>query len=135
MQEIHVVGAAIRQGDKILAVQRSSKMKEPRKWEFAGGKIEGNETHQEALVREIKEELDIDIKVTRYVDTGSSVIDGKKIVLHVYEADILAGKPKLREHSAMQWIDVDRLDELDWAQADIPAYTKLMTEQRKNIII
>ena len=130
MQEIHVVGAAIMDGCRVLAAKRSRFMYPPFKWEFAGGKIESGESHEQALEREILEELGIGIKVKAFVADGTSgindKINDKRIVLHVYEAGIISGEPAPKEHSELCWVEVDRLGELDWAEADIPACKELM---------
>ncbi|MDF2524622.1 MAG: ADP-ribose pyrophosphatase [Clostridiales bacterium] len=119
MKEIHVVGAAIMDGIKLLAAQRSKIMKEPLKWEFPGGKVEEGENHAEALKREISEELGIDIEVQGFIGTGSSVVEDKKILLHVYKAGIVCGEPYAREHAQLRWIEIRELQKLDWAAADV----------------
>ncbi|MCX7708491.1 MAG: (deoxy)nucleoside triphosphate pyrophosphohydrolase [Clostridia bacterium] len=121
MKEIHVVGAAIREGKRILAAQRSEKMSAPLKWEFAGGKVEDGEAHQEALKRELQEELGIDIQVGEHLATGIVEDSNRKIILHVYEASILQGNPEAKEHSLLKWIDIKDIYQLDWAEPDIPA--------------
>lgn len=126
MKEVHVVGAAIMDGENVLAAQRSINMSAPLKWEFAGGKVEEGETHTQALERELLEELGVRIKVLGFLAAGTSEIDDKNIMLHVYEAEIVEGKPIPKEHSRLEWIEIDALGELDWAEADIPACTELM---------
>lgn len=126
MQEIHVVGAAIMKGCSVLAAKRSMSMNTPFKWEFAGGKVESGESREEALAREIHEELGVRISVGNYVAEGSFETNGKKIVLHVYEAVMIDGEPAAKEHSELKWIEIDGLGELDWAEADIPACKELM---------
>lgn len=126
MQEIHVVGAAIRDGNKILAAQRSEKMSVPLKWEFVGGKVEQGETHEQALERELTEEMGIKIRVGKYIASGSEESNGRKIILHVYEAEILDGEPTAREHAQIRWVDISELERLDWAIPDIPACEELL---------
>mgnify|MGYP001114150732 FL=1 len=127
MTEIDVVGAAIIDGNRVLAAQRSETMKSPLKWEFVGGKVEKNETHQAALKRELYEELGIDISVGEFIAKGSSIIEDKKINLYVYRARIMEGVPKKSEHANIIWIDIERIMELDWAEADIPACEHLQS--------
>lgn len=129
MEEVHVVGAAIRNGKRILAAQRSEKMGTALKWEFPGGKVEGNETHKEALKRELAEELGIKVDVKEHIATGYAVKDGRKIVLHVYNTGIIDGNPEAREHKQLKWIDICDIMELDWAEADVPACRKLLEEE------
>jgi 8-oxo-dGTP diphosphatase len=126
MQEIHVVGAAIVSDDKVLAAQRSADMESPFKWEFVGGKIEKGETHTQALEREVEEEMGIKIKVNGFLATGVSNVDEKKIVLHVYEAEIIEGEPTAKEHAKLEWVELDEMSMLDWAEPDIPACKVLM---------
>jgi 8-oxo-dGTP diphosphatase len=126
MKEIHVVGAAILEGSKVLAAQRSNAMSSPMKWEFAGGKVEPGETHQQALQRELKEELGIEAEVGESLATGRSDQDDHIIFLHVYEASVLQGEPVAFEHARIRWVEIDGMGELDWAEADIPACKELM---------
>ncbi len=126
MKEVHVVGAAILKGCAVLAAKRSMAMQPPLKWEFAGGKVEAGESHGEALKREILEELGIRISVGSFLADGMEEDEDRRILLHVYEACIIEGEPVPREHSQLKWIEIDRLGELDWANADIPACKELM---------
>lgn len=126
MTEIHVVGAAIRDGERILAAQRSQIMNEALKWEYAGGKVEAGETHQEALKREVYEELGIRVVVKGLIAVGYSEVNGKRIILHVYEAEIIEGIPEAREHLQIKWVYFNEIPGLDWAKADIPACNELV---------
>lgn len=126
MHEIEVVGAAIINGNKVLAAQRSEIMKLPLKWEFPGGKIQKGETHEEALIRELREELGIDISVSDFIAKGSSVVDNRLINLYVYSAKILKGIPQAREHARLMWTDIGNIMNLDWAEADLPACKQLL---------
>ncbi len=126
MRDIHVVGAAIMNGCSVLAAKRSKFMYPPFKWEFAGGKVEEGESHQQALEREIMEELGVSIRVKDFVADGISEEDDIKIFLHVYEAEILSGNPLPKEHSELVWVEIDRLGEYDWADPDIPACKELI---------
>lgn len=126
MREIHVVGAAIIQDGKVLAAKRSAKMYPPFKWEFAGGKIESGETHEQALIREIHEELGVLISVGLFAGEGIYDDGDRRIVLDVYEASITEGQPFPKEHSEIKWIEVDAMGGLDWAEPDIPVCRELM---------
>lgn len=129
MKEIYVVGAIIKSQSKVLCAQRSDKMSLPGLWEFPGGKIEGEETHQEALKREINEELKMDIrasdqlfkKVTYDYDFG-------RVHLSAYRCELIKGTPILTEHQTVKWLEIDDLDKLSWAPADIPIVDKLKKE-------
>ncbi|MDP4091776.1 MAG: (deoxy)nucleoside triphosphate pyrophosphohydrolase [Bacillota bacterium] len=129
MDEIHVVGAAIRDGERILTAQRSEKMDEAMKWEFPGGKVEKNETHKEALKRELREELDIKVDVGEHIATGYSLKDDRKIVLHVYNANITSGRLVVKEHKQVKWIKVCDIMDMDWAEADVPACRKILENE------
>lgn len=118
---VPVVGAAIRRDDgAILAALRSSEMSTPNQWEFPGGKVEPGETHGECLVRELREELAVDIEVGEHVGLGVVDRPGRQIRLDVYECRILAGVPTASEHAELRWVSPDELPQLDWAEADMP---------------
>lgn len=122
---IEVVGAAIIKDNKVLAMQRSERMTLPGMWEFPGGKIEENETEEEALGREIKEELNIDIKIINYVNEASYAYDFGTVSLKVYTAEITSGQISLEEHSDGKWLDAKELAGVNWAPVDIPAAKEL----------
>jgi 8-oxo-dGTP diphosphatase len=126
MQEIQVVGAAIIDGNRVLAAQRSADMSTPLKWEFAGGKVEEGETHQQALKRELREELGVSVEVMGHIASGSSISGERKYLLHVYEARLLEGVPVSNEHAQLMWVDIGNIMELDWAEADLPACRELV---------
>lgn len=121
VKKIEVVAAAIIKDSKVLAVQRSGLMTLSGFWEFPGGKIKEGESEREALIREIKEELMVDIEVMDYVNKYSYAYNFGRVTLTVYTAEIKAGSIKLIEHSAMKWLKADKLSALDWAPGDIPA--------------
>src|SRR5688572_18685264 len=95
---IHVVGAAILEDGRCLAVRRGPTMAMAGKWEFPGGKIEPGETPAQALQREITEELGITIEVGAYLGQGRAG-DETEVRLDVYCAERIAGEVELREHS------------------------------------
>jgi len=122
LQIIRVVGAAIfNEEGKCLATRRAPHVSLPLKWEFPGGKVEAGETHEQALVREIKEELDLDIKVGDYISVGIAPLGrGKQVRLDVYHATLIGGDIKLTDHDDYKWCSRAELSQLDWAPADIP---------------
>lgn len=126
-KRIEVVGAAIIQGNEILAMQRGEQMTLPGMWEFPGGKIEAGETEQEALIREIKEELNVEIKIRDYINEASYDYDFGTVILKVYTAEIVAGQILMEEHSDGKWLTADELMTIDWAPVDIPAAEALIT--------
>ena len=119
MKTIKVVAAIIRDGDRIFATQRGyGEYKDG--WEFPGGKVEPGETPQEALVREIKEELDADIIVGDLLTTVEYDYPTFHLSMDCFWAALVEGsKMKLLEHEAAKWLAMDELDEVEWLAADV----------------
>lgn len=116
---IDVVAAIIRnEDDKILIAQRNYKKAQGGLWEFPGGKIEPNETKEEAVVREIKEEMDIDIKAKKYIDEKKFKYPEKKINLIAIECELIKGDIKKTEHEDIRWVDKNELRSFNFAPAD-----------------
>lgn len=128
MKQINVVGAVIRVEGKILCARRGSEGALPGLWEFPGGKIEHGETPEEALVREITEELLCEIAVGPRIATTTYQYDFGEVTLTTFYCDLIAGEPQLTEHSEVRWLPPARLTELEWAPADIPAVERIMAE-------
>lgn len=106
--------------NKVLACQRSANMHLPFKWEFPGGKIEEDESAEECLIREIKEELNIDIEIMEQKSANEHHYPDKSIRLIPFICKHLDGKILLKEHKDFQWLDKNNLIDLDWAEADLP---------------
>ena len=121
VNKIEVVAAAIINDQHVLAMQRSETMTLPGFWEFPGGKIETGESEQEALIREIKEELTVDIEIIEYINEYSYEYDFGVVSLTVYTAKITSGSITLIEHSDKKWLKGKELLDLNWAPVDIPA--------------
>ena len=122
---IKVVAAVIRDGDKIFATQRGyGEFKGG--WEFPGGKIEEGETPQEALVREIKEELDTEIVVGELIDTIEYDYPTFHLSMDCFWAEIVSGDLVLKEHEAAKWLTKDELDSVEWLPADITLIDKII---------
>lgn len=121
VNKIEVVAAAIIRDQQVLAMQRSDSMTLSGFWEFPGGKIEANESETEALIREIKEELTVDIEIGEYINEYSYEYDFGIVTLKVYTAKITSGSVQLVEHSDKKWLNADDLLALNWAPVDIPA--------------
>ncbi|WP_179009295.1 (deoxy)nucleoside triphosphate pyrophosphohydrolase [Winogradskyella forsetii] len=120
MKAIKVTCAIIHFDDKILAVQRSTKMKLPLKWEFAGGKIEQGESEIECIKREIAEELNIKIEINERLTPVTYKYPDFKIKLIPFIAKHFSGELKLKEHSDFVIANKEELNNLDWAEADLP---------------
>ena len=117
---IHVVGAAILHGNTCLVAQRGKEMSLPLKREFPGGKVQDHESPREALEREIAEEFGVEARVYERIGQGVSEVDWRRIWLEVFRAEIASGDLVLHEHEAIRWVGVDEIDDLDWAEADVP---------------
>jgi 8-oxo-dGTP diphosphatase len=117
---IKVVCAIIVNDNLILAVQRSESMKLPLQWEFPGGKLEPNETEVECIVREIKEELSLEIDPVLKIRSHIFHYPDISIELIPYIAKIIGGDIQLTEHIRYKYFSVDELLNINWAKADIP---------------
>lgn len=118
---IEVTCAIIEHNNKVLVTQRSEKMALPLKWEFPGGKIEKNETAEACLIREILEELDINIKIKKQLNSNTHEYSETKIIkLMPFICQLVSGEIKLTEHANFLWLSKIELVNLDWAEADIP---------------
>lgn len=124
-KNIHVVGAVITDGEKILCAQRGTEKALPELWEFPGGKIEENETPQEALRREIKEEMHCEIEIGDQVEHTVYEYDFGIVHLTTFYCKLLEGTPVLTEHIAIDWLKPSELKQVEWAPADIPAIEKI----------
>ena len=118
MMSIHVVAAIIRCGDEIFATQRGyGDYKDW--WEFPGGKIEVGETPEEALIREIKEELSVDISVDKFIMTVEYDYPEFHLVMDCFWCSIAGGELQLLEHEAAKWLPLNDLKQVNWLPADI----------------
>ena len=117
MKSIEVVAAVIKHKDRIFATQRGyGEFKDG--WEFPGGKMEPKETPQQALRREIKEELDTDIEVKDLIDTINYDYPNFHLTMHCFWCTVKAGKLELLEHEDAKWLVQEELESVDWLPAD-----------------
>lgn len=120
MKRIEVVAAIIRHEGRILATQRGyGDFKDG--WEFPGGKMEPGETAEEAVVREISEELKVEIVPERLVTTVECDYPKFHLTMHCFLSSIRSGTVSLVEHEAAKWLKPDELDSVDWLPADVEA--------------
>ncbi|WNF38986.1 (deoxy)nucleoside triphosphate pyrophosphohydrolase [Bacillaceae bacterium IKA-2] len=124
-EKVRVVGAVIVENGKILCAQRGPGKALAALWEFPGGKIESNETPEQALVREIREEMLCQIEIGNQVERTVHEYDFATIDLTTFYCKLIEGKPTLTEHVRIEWLSPDELDTLEWAPADIPTIQKL----------
>ena len=129
MKKIEVVAAIIQEGGKTLCVQRGPAKFDyiDHKWEFPGGKIESGETNEQAIVREIKEELGLELKELNFFMTVDHPYPDFQLIMHSYICPSSSREITLTEHVDFKWIDGDELRELDWAAADIPIVDMLLS--------
>lgn len=124
MKTVRVAAAIIRSGNKIFATQRGyGEFKDG--WEFPGGKIEAGETPQEALVREIREELDAEIQVGEKIDCVEYDYPSFHLSMECFWARLCSGELTLKEHEAARWLSREELDSVDWLPADLSLIQKI----------
>jgi len=122
MKKIEVVAGIIFYKDRILCCQRKTN-KYPylsEKWEFPGGKLEEGETREKALIREIDEELEMEIKDLKFALTVVHQYEDFHLTMHTYFAYSQKPKMKLNDHKDAVWATLEEVDKFDWAAADIP---------------
>lgn len=124
MKTINVVAAIIKRDSRFFATQRGyGDFKDG--WEFPGGKVEEGETPEEALVREIKEELDADIKVGSLLDTVEYDYPEFHLSMKCYVCELTSEEVVLKEHEAARWLAREELGAVDWLPADRGLIPKL----------
>ncbi len=129
-EALQVVAALIWREDKFLICQRPSNKKRALLWEFVGGKVEIGESEENALIRECREELDINIAVdNKYFDVMHHYED-VDVHLTLFNAHILDGKPTMIEHNDMRWISVDEIDNFEFCPADVDILDKIKKDYK-----
>ena len=124
MKTIEVVAAIIKKEDKIFITKRSyGEFKDM--WEFPGGKIEAGETREEALVREIKEELELDINKLEYLTTVEYDYPNFHLTMDCFICEICGGELMLNAHNDAKWVSLEELSSQKWVPADIEIVEKL----------
>lgn len=124
MNTINVVAAVIMKEGKVFATQRGyGEFKDG--WEFPGGKVEAGESPEEALRREIREELEVEVNVGDLIDTIEYDYPAFHLSMKCYACTIAGGSPHLLEHEAARWLSADQLDSVAWLPADITLIPKI----------
>lgn len=127
MKHIEVVAAVIKKDNTIFATQRGyGDYKDM--WEFPGGKMETGESPEDALKREIQEELETEIEVGRLIKTVDTDYPTFHITMHVYWATVVSGELTLLEHEAAKWLPIDDKlrDAVDWLPADLEVVEEIL---------
>ena len=114
-----VTAAIIRKGDKILICQRGKDDELPMLWEFPGGKLEAGETLEQCIIREIMEELSLEIKVMDVFAKTVYRFDQKEIYFTFFNAQIITGEMMLNVHNDAKWVSVREIKDYDFMPADI----------------
>ena len=127
MKTVEVVAAVIRDQNRIFATQRGYGDQKGG-WEFPGGKMEIGETPQEALIREIKEELDTEIEVGELIETVEYDYPKFHLKMHCFFCSVKQGNLVLKEHEAAKWLTPETLADVNWLPAD-----KLLIERNFNL--
>ena len=123
MKQIKVVAAIIKgvndNGEQVIFATQRGYGDFKGGWEFPGGKIEEGELPQEALAREIREELDTEIKVGEFLHTVEYDYPNFHLYMDCFLAEVVSGDLVLKEHEAAKWLTMDELDSVDWLPADV----------------
>lgn len=120
LKRIEVVGAVLVHDGRVFAAKRGPGKSMAGYWEFPGGKVEAGETPEDALARELREELQIEVAVGEFLVTATHEADTAVIELSTYLCTIIKDVPVLTEHEESRWLPVSELCDVEWAPADIP---------------
>lgn len=118
MKKIEVVAAIIKKDNKIFITKRNYG-EFIDMWEFPGGKIESGETQEQALIREIKEELEVDINNLEYLTTINYDYPKFHLTMHCFICEICGGKLTLNVHNEVKWVSLEELKNQNWIPADV----------------
>ena len=128
---VEVVAGLIWNGNKFMICQRPKDKARALLWEFVGGKIEPNESGEDALVRDCKEELDIVVKPLDVFCDVVHVYPDITVHLTLYNAEILSGEPVLIEHNDLKWITPDEIDSYEFCPADVEILEKIKCNTKR----
>lgn len=128
MKQIEVVAAVLVRDGKYLATQRGYGAYKDY-WEFPGGKVEAGESREEALMREIREELDTEIRVDAWLATVEYDYPDFHLTMHCYRCSVVSGHLTLKEHESAAWLEISELDSVNWLPADVEVVKKILGRQ------
>lgn len=128
-----VTAALIKKDDKYLICQRSADDECGLLWEFPGGKLEEGETLEECIIREIKEELDLDIRVLDVFTTNVYHFNNKEILFTIFNAEIIGGTMKLNEHNDARWVTLEEMPSYEFMPADIVFVERLLNGKKYSL--
>ena len=124
MKTIEVVAAVIKVGEKIFATQRGyGEFKDM--WEFPGGKVEAGESREDALRREIREELDTEISIDSFLCTVDYDYPAFHLTMHCFLCSVVSGDLVLKEHESARWLGPGQIRSVDWLPADLQILQRL----------
>ena len=131
MKKVFVVAGVIINEKKILCAQRSKNNLNyiSKKFEFPGGKIEKFETDEQCLKREILEELSLEIEINDFYMLVNHIYPDFKLNMKVYLSSSKNRNVILREHISCKWLSLEKISNLDWAEADLPIVRKLLVDK------
>jgi 8-oxo-dGTP diphosphatase len=124
---ISVTCAIIQRDDKILAAQRGQDTHLSGKWEFPGGKVDEGESEEDCIIREIREELGVEVTPTSRLSENVHDYGDKQIRLIPFQCELVSGEPVAREHASLRWVSIHDLADLTWCEADVPIVEQLST--------
>lgn len=119
LPRLEVVAAAIIHEGKVLAARRAMRSSRRQRWEFPGGKVEPGETDNDALIREIHEELDVTVEIEEALGRSLIRTPKKVIDLRIYVVKLIEGEPKPIVHLEIRWLGLDNLRDVNWDGADV----------------
>lgn len=129
MDKVQVVAGILRDSrNRILCCRRKKEEELSLRWVLPGGKIKRRETHEQALKRELKEELEIDAEIGKHFITVNYKYDTFHLTMYCYVVDNYYGNIKIHDHTCSLWISIEDLQNLNWAAADWPVVNKLCSK-------
>ena len=123
-----VTAAILMKNDRVLVAQRRDTDKLAGKWEFPGGKIEIHETPEQCLIREMKEEFDIEVAIGEFFGASIYHYETGTIQLLAYHTTWKGGSFSLNAHAAIRWVSLSQMQDIEFAPADMPLVEKLQQE-------